>query len=283
MTDNHTAELTALAGKYVSNGGVSESDFQTLVEAMGTELDLKRLNRFLRRRSLGEPLEYITGFQIFRNRRFEIDKRVYITDPELTHLVDVVVASGRHFAETMGRAPVMVEFGVGCGSLAISVKRELPGARVIGLDLDSDAIAVAWRNARTHHVDLELFESDFFSDLPEEIIPDMIFGDPPWGNSDSLYDGERSASHYHAMPILSAFPDGDIASVHQTLLKEVSSRAWQTELFLNLGVLDQTIVETLTKRTCRHDILAFDNTRILRCKVAAEDFPGAGSSDDGNM
>ncbi len=283
MTDRHTVELMALAGKYVPNGGVSESDFQALVESMGTAPDLKRLNRFLRRRSLGEPLEYITGFQIFRNLRFEIDKRVYITDPELTHLVDTVVAAGRHFAETMGRAPVMVEFGVGCGSLAISVKRELPEARVIGLDLDSDAIAVSLRNARAHQVDLALIESDFFSDLPEEIIPDMIFGDPPWGDSDSLYDDERSASHYHAMPILSAFPGGDIASMHQTLLKEVSSRAWNSEIFLNLGVLDQKIVETLTKRTCRHDILAFDNTRILRCKVASEDFPGAGTSDEGSL
>ena len=259
--------IEQLHEEFVIQGGVLEADYDFLATACSDTPDLGRLRRMLRRRQLGEPREYVAGFQMFRGRRFDVDKRVYITDQELTHLVDTVVKRGQQLLESEGRPPVMVEFGVGCGSLSISVKKELPEARVIGLDLDGDAIEVAMKNANHHQVDLLLLESDLFGALPPEIIPDIIFGDPPWGDDSSLYDDERSAAHYHAMPPLSAFPVGGITAVHEAVLADISQRGWKSDILLNLGILDHIHVRKLEALTSNSEIFTVDNASVLLCNM----------------
>ena len=254
-----------------SENSVSAADFERLCRECGDPPDRRRLRRYLRRRQLGEPIEYILGFQEFRGRRFVVDKRVYITDPELTHLVDAVTGYGRELFSGGGDSgePVVVEFGVGCGSLAISIKKELPEARVFGVDLDSDAIAVSLENAMRHHADVLLLESDLFSDFPGQIVPDIIFGDPPWGDEDSVYDDGRPASHYQAMPLLSAFPVGGITAVHEALLEDVRQRGWESSIFLNLGTLQDQHVERLAGLTAWHERLRFGEVSVLHCKMLA--------------
>lgn len=248
---------------------VLPEDFRRLSDECGNPPDQNRLRRYLRRRQLGEPLEYILGYQEFRGRRFVIDKRVYITDPELTHLVDAVVGEAQTFADREGADPVIAEFGVGCGSLAISVKKELSGARVMGVDLDSDAIAVALKNTLLHHTDILLLESDLFSGLPPEIVPDIIFGDPPWGDEESVYDDERPAAHYQAMPLLSAFPVGGITAVHEAILADVRQRGWNSSIFLNLGTLHERHIMRLVELTAWHELLNFGGVSVLHCKALA--------------
>jgi release factor glutamine methyltransferase len=269
MTDSEFVEQLRLE---FANGGanpVSERDFERLSEECGDPPDTKRLRRYLRRRQLGEPLEYIVGYQEFRGRRFAIDKRVYITDPELTYLIDAVVESARALAASGCPNPLIVEFGVGCGSLAISIKKELPEARVIGVDLDSDAIAVALKNVMQHHADVWLLESDLFSGVSQEIVPDIIFGDPPWGDEESLYDDGRPATHYQAMPLLSAFPVGGITAVHEALLEDVARRGWQSSIFLNLGTLQEQHIERLAGLTAWHECLRYGEVSVLHCKMMA--------------
>ena len=257
--------LETIRERSLREAGISEPEFERLAAELGSPADLKRLSRWIKRRSLGEPIEYIIGAQQFRGRRFAVDKRVYITDSELTHLVDAVIEAGKRFIDEKERPPVIVEFGVGCGSLAISVKKELPIARVIGLDIDSDSIAVAFENARQHQVDLELYESDLFSDLPGDLVPDILFGDPPWGDDHSLYEDDRDAAHYQAMPILSAFPSGGITAVHEAILKEVEFKGWPSSVFLNLGVLQDAQVEPLGKKARTRLIFKFEKARIMHC------------------
>ena len=263
--------ITELRSEFVDSSSgmdsLSKSDFCRLVEYGKISGDELRLRRQLRRRQLGEPLEYIIGYQEFRGLRFAVDKRVYITDPEVTHLVDATVEWGQAFLKKKGRAPQLVEFGVGCGSLAISIKRELPEACVIGLDLDPDAIVVARENAASHNVDILLLDSDLFSGLPAGIEPDLIFGDPPWGDDESMYDHNRPAAHYHAMPALSAFPRGGLVSVHEAILADVASRGWSSEVLLNCGILDGKTVDSLGKNTIWHKKLMFDDVSLFHCRM----------------
>lgn len=262
-------EIRQLREEFVTAGsGVSALDFEFIVVANGLNPDLHRVRRQLRRRQLGEPREYVVGFQMFRGRRFSVDKRVYITDPELTHLVDLVSARAREILAKEGRPPLLVEFGVGCGSLAISVKKEVPEARVIGLDLDGDALMVARENANDHQADIWLMESDLFSALPRELVPDIVFGDPPWGDEESLYDEDRPASHYQAMPPLSAFPSGGITGLHEAVLAAIAERGWKCGIYLNLGILKKADRERLTAMTLISRIEAFENSSVLFCNMA---------------
>ena len=257
--------IMELKTEFVDNSNVTENDFGLILSSFGNNHDINRIKRYLRRRELGEPMEYILGRLIFRDLEFLVDKRVYITDPELTILVDEVIKA--IFDTCTKPDPVVVECGVGCGSLSISLKKFYPDVRGIGLDLDPDALVVANKNIQKHNVDVLLIESDLFSDLPPEIVPDLIFADPPWGDEESLYDNDRDARYYHAMPCLSAYPVGGVISVHENILKEIKKRGWKSHVVLNMGVLEEKYIKKLSDMTAWFEVKKVKGISILHCKM----------------
>lgn len=258
--------------------GADDSTLRTLDPAEALALaraaggDAPRLKRWLKRRLAGEPLAYITGGFTFRGLAFAIDKRAYITDPETTHLVSAVLARARALAAASPRAPLLADFGVGCGSLALAIRHALPAARVVGLDLDPDALAVAARNAAAHRLPLRLIESDLFESWPASLrAPDLIYGDPPWGDPTTLYEAAaRPAGHYHAMPPVSAFPLGGRTGVHRQILLAVARRGWPSEIWLNGGVLPPAELVALARAVGAPDfaiVTPAPRVSLLRCRM----------------
>ena len=242
-------------------------DLTTLADAAGP--DARKLKRWIKRRIAGEPLAHIIVSFTFRGLRFRVDKRAYVTDPELTHLVDAVLERARAFASATGRPPLLADFGVGCGSLALAIKHACPDVEIVGLDLDPDALAVATVNAATHGAALRLIESDLFDDWPEELpAPDFIYGDPPWGDETTLYAGDRPAAHYGAMPAVSAFPLGGRTGVHAQILRAVAQRGWASEIWLNGGVLPREELAALAQNAADWAVLSpAAGVRLLRCRM----------------
>ena len=267
MSADPTPILAALAAELGSPPKLAPGDLATLASAAS---DAPQLRRWLKRRLAGEPVAHITGRFLFRGREFLVDKRAYVTDPELTHLVDAVLAAARSFAATHGRAPLIAEIGVGCASLAITLKHALPDARVVGLDLDPDALAVAARNVERHGLAITLIESDLFASWPADLPPpDLIYGDPPWGDEGMLYAEDRPAGHYHAMPPASAFPLGGSTGVHRQILQEITRRGWPSEVWLNGGVIPHQALTTLGALTPAHTVLSpVAGISLLRCGPA---------------
>ena len=215
-------------------------DLTALAAAAGD--DPRRLKRWIKRRLAGEPLAHITGSFEFRGLRVAVDKRAYVTDPELTHLVEAVLGRARAFQAAAGRGPLLAEFGVGCGSLALSILRAFPAAVVVGLDLDPDALAVAAGNAAAHRLPLRLVESDLFDDWP--------------------------ADHYGAMPPVSAFPLGGRTGVHAQILQAVARRGWTSEIWLNGGVLPREELAAVAREAREWDVLSpAADVRLLRCRM----------------
>ena len=261
------AAQTALRRIEAELGGrapaIAAADLAAIGGACGEDED--RCKRWIKRRLAGEPLAYILGEVRFRGLAFAVDKRAYATDPELTHLVDAVIASIRRLRAASGREPVVAEVGVGCGALALSVWRACPGARLVGLDLDPDALAVAARNVAAFGADVRLVESDWFDSWPADLpAPDLIYGDPPWGDEGTLYGADRPASHYRAMPPASAFPLGGRAAAHRQIAAAAASRGWKAELWLNGGCLPPA--ELATAAPDGSEIIsAAPGISLLRC------------------
>jgi methylase of polypeptide subunit release factors len=239
-------------------------DIATLAAAAGDDAQLRR---WFKRRLTGEPVAHIVGQFTFRGLDFVIDKRAYVTDPELTHLVDAVIAATRRLAVSLGRPPLLADVGVGCGSLALSIQHAVPAVVVVGLDLDPDALAVAARNGERHGFPLRLVESDLFAQWPADLpAPDLIYGDPPWGDETMLYADDRPAGHYQAMPPASAFPLGGPTGVHEQILRSVAARGWASEIWLNGGVIPRAALETLGRLAGRHTIIeTATGLSLLRC------------------
>lgn len=194
------------------------------------------------------PLAYLQGELEFRGRRFKSDRRAYITDPELTWLVDRVLVAGDVLGAHLGRMPRLLEFGVGGGALAISIKLERPQWSLCGVDIDGAALALAHENATAHGADIRLDCVDLCAH-GAALDADLIFGDPPWGGDQDLYDGVRSAAYYAQMPAGSAFPGGDgPTAVHDQLLQRLVAADEAVIVALNYGVLAPALVERSAQR-----------------------------------
>lgn len=80
----------------------------------------------------------------------------------------------------------------GSGTLAIEQALRLPPARLLGCDLDPDALECTRANAAAAGVHVELLQADAVHlPLPDASL-DVIVADPPWGDAVGSHGGNRS-------------------------------------------------------------------------------------------
>jgi release factor glutamine methyltransferase len=112
------------------------------------------LEPLLERREAREPLAYVLGEWGFRRLVLRTDRRALVPRPETETLVE------RALALVAGtRAPRILDVGVGSGAIALALADERPDARVTGVDVSCDALALARENAARLGLEVELREA----------------------------------------------------------------------------------------------------------------------------
>jgi release factor glutamine methyltransferase len=161
----------------------------------------RRFRDLLARRLAGEPVSYLTGEREFWGRPFAVDSRVLIPRPETEHLVEVALAL------RLPEAPRILDVGTGSGILAITLALEIPGSRVVAVDLSPGALAVAAKNAR------RLGVADRVSFLGTDLTAalelrrfDLVVSNPPYVDRAEI--PEISPEVLDFEPHLALFPPG---------------------------------------------------------------------------
>jgi release factor glutamine methyltransferase len=146
-----------------------------------TDEERGRLRALVDRRRRREPLAYILGEWAFRNLTLSVDRRVLVPRPETEIVVERALAAIRGV-----EAPRVVDVGTGSGAIALAIADEHPGARVLGIDLSADALAVAEanraRNALTGRVTLA--RTDLLHGLAGPV--DLVVSNPPYVRPEEL-------------------------------------------------------------------------------------------------
>jgi release factor glutamine methyltransferase len=131
---------------------------------------------YVERRAGREPLQHITGRAYFRHLTLAVGPGVFVPRPETELVAEAAIAAAR---EVSGRVPVVVDLGTGSGALALAVRDEVRGARVLAVESDPDAYAWAQRNCAG--TDVELRRGDMagaFTDLDGSV--DVVVSNPPY-------------------------------------------------------------------------------------------------------
>lgn len=140
-----------------------------------TSVFLLKYEPLVARRERREPVSYILGTREFWGLPFEVGPDVLIPRPETEFIVEEALAlAGRD------SRPVIVDVGTGSGCIAVSLAREIPGARIIATDVSKYALAVARRNAIRHEVAerITFVETSFLDGIEDTI--DIIVSNPPY-------------------------------------------------------------------------------------------------------
>lgn len=138
--------------------------------------EVANLEPLLVRREAREPLAYVLGEWGFRRLTLKTDARALVPRPETETLVDRALA----VAEGIER-PRILDVGVGSGAIALALKDERPDARVTGVDVSPDALALARENAERLSLDVELRRVDGAEAAAEGW--DVVVANPPYVES----------------------------------------------------------------------------------------------------
>jgi release factor glutamine methyltransferase len=163
------AEL--LLGKAV---GLSRVELYMHLDRPLTGEELAAARELIGRRARREPLQYVLGEWGFRGLTLKVDRRALIPRPE----TEIVVA--RCLAPLRGReAPRVLDVGTGTGAIALAIAAEHPGARVTGLDVSPEALALAAENVAAVGLPVALAQGDLFAGLPAGPW-DLVVSNPPY-------------------------------------------------------------------------------------------------------
>ncbi|MBT6461975.1 MAG: peptide chain release factor N(5)-glutamine methyltransferase [Opitutae bacterium] len=165
------AELLLVHGLGLSTRMDLYMEFDRLLQ----ESELEKVRPLVKRRSIGEPIQYIEGKANFMGVNFMVDSRVLIPRPETEELVDRI---GVYFEDKSPQK--ILELGTGSGVIALSLARMFPKAEIIATDISRDALTVAERNSEDQGLSeqISFIESDWFEGIDGNF--DLIVSNPPY-------------------------------------------------------------------------------------------------------
>lgn len=107
--------------------------------------DADRLVDLLAQREARVPLQHLTGRAVFRTVELRVGPGVFVPRPETEVVAGLAVAEASRRVAAAGSA-LVVDLCTGSGAIALAVAVEVPGSRVVAVELDPQACAWAEAN-----------------------------------------------------------------------------------------------------------------------------------------
>ena len=138
-----------------------------------------------------KPIQYILGETEFYGLPFLVNENVLIPRPETEELVELIVSSFKFQVsspEVLGLK--ILDIGTGSGCIPVSLKKNLPSAEVFAIDVSTNALEVAQKNAEINGVEVNFIQTDILKVNDLKKLPtsnfqlpasfDIIVSNPPY-------------------------------------------------------------------------------------------------------
>lgn len=133
----------------------------------------------VRKRTEGQPLQYLLGKWEFFGYPFYVGEGVLIPRPDTEILVEQVldICRGQKLS-----SPRIADLCSGTGCIAVTLKKQLPGADVTAVELSPAALDFINRNAELNSADIHIYEGDVLSRDTAAALGsfDIIVSNPPY-------------------------------------------------------------------------------------------------------
>ncbi len=172
------------------------------------------------RRKEFEPISQITGEKEFWSLSFKVTKDTLTPRPDSETLIEAALrevqikedaAKEEDAAEEKGIFPKRIlDLGTGTGCLLLSLLSEFPLASGLGIDVSQKALEVAKFNGRNLKLSdrAEFKKSDWFENIPQGDLYDIIVSNPPYIAYCEKNDLPRDVKDYEPEGALFAKEEG---------------------------------------------------------------------------
>lgn len=123
------------------------------------------------------PVQYVLQEAWFDGLDFYVNEQVLIPRPETEELVHWIADDNRD-----STALRILDIGTGSGCIPVALKKRLPQAQLLALDVSAGALTVAAANKSKHSVEVALYELDILNRSEWQKLPavDIIVSNPPY-------------------------------------------------------------------------------------------------------
>ena len=167
------------------------------------ETDAERIGSLVTRRVAGEPSAYIVGEREFWSLPLKVSPATLIPRPDSETLIEMVLDV---YDEMRPRR--ILDLGTGSGCLLLALLGEYRNASGVGVDISSEAISVAIKNAEQNKLsDRCQFIQGSWTDKIEEHF-DLIVSNPPYIPTRDINDLEKDVRAYEPLVALDGGEDG---------------------------------------------------------------------------
>ena len=122
-----------------------------------------------------EPLQYIMESAPFMGRTFFVTPAVLIPRPETEAWVTSLIQ--KHSSQA---GLSILDLGTGSGCIAVTLAKELFNAHVTGLDVSTEALAVAQHNAKQYQAGVDWLTRDILRDALPDKKWNVFVSNPPY-------------------------------------------------------------------------------------------------------
>lgn len=218
----------------------------------------RSFSSFVKRRSLREPPQYITGETEFRGLIFKVTRAVLIPRPETEVLAGEAIK-----AAPVSGAFTAIDLCTGSGCIAVSMAKEAAGGRVIATDISKDALAIARKNASINGVEerITFLEGSLFDPLETlglEGRAYLILSNPPYVSTEEMKKLPQDVKDFEPHEALWGGTDG--LDFYRAIVKEAPRYlAVKGRLMMEMGYAQATGVRKIIE-----DSGEFDGVKIAK-------------------
>lgn len=240
--------------------------------------EMERWNSILIDLKNEKPIQYITGEAWFYGLRLEVNQATLIPRPETEELVEWIIESQTRNIES--QTSTILDVGTGSGCIPISLKANLPKAKVYAVDVSDLALATARKNAIENHVVVDFLQADildvgileYFKDsFIADTLFDVIVSNPPYVRHLEKVEIKKNVLDYE--PHLALFVEDNDALLFYRVIAKLAMQLLKPggclffEINQYLGPETIALLRNLGFHTIelRKDFAG--NDRMIRCSI----------------
>ena len=175
------------------------------------------------------PVQYLLGVQNFYGYDFKVNRNVLI--PRFTTELLIDLAKSLSFSSVL-------DMCTGSGCIGLTLKKEVPTAKVLLSDVSKKALKVAMQNTKKLHADVELIQSDLFEKIGAKF--DLIAANPPY-----LTKGEYISKNVNFEPKIALYAENNgFAVINKILLDFPKYLNPGGNLILEISPTHKELIET---------------------------------------
>jgi release factor glutamine methyltransferase len=168
------------------------------------------LNTYITQRKAHVPLAYIRGKAAFFGREFNVNEHVLVPRPETEGIIEILLKI------PFTAPPRIADIGTGSGCVGITAGLEVPDSTVNIYDIDTEALAVARKNAQTYSVAVHATQQDLLTDTSEQF--DVVLANLPY--VPKKYAINKAATFE---PTIALFSGDDGLDHYRTFWKQIAN------------------------------------------------------------